>query len=817
MKIINQHIEKHLASFVENPNELFEVIFSSIENDTKEILKDLLIYIDKVISNSLIDNNQLNYLHLHLNKDLSFNERSLILEFLIKKHFYLALQNDTNQADNEYVKKKISSINTQLMKLQECPAQASGQNGGNRIYKNWIKEKNERKEELKFYNSISKSKTINTKTIVNTLTKYYNECVDLFYIKHYGVEVEKINRLKSYVTFNKEKKISQIDNIPGLVDNLTNVILFDSASKSNFFNFNYKELSDWNNDGAKFRSLLICSFGRNKINIHSLKNVIAQIEFRFKAKKLNSYTITNSEINKLSKSNKHKQLKVKFFDNESITFWDSFFIESKIHDNLYELISIKMMNIYSLTLNENIKNIIITSIFEQTSGMSLISENTKNDIPEELKQDLKESLSNLLDYIINSNWNNEIRESINDNTTLVISEQFVNNSELKSELVKELGLTRKNRINTWKDINSTEQENLLILNYLDPGHYPYYFHPNIIELSASNSNALFLNFFFKNKYEWAIYNNANDYYKLLNQEIRTDFFDWQTVKKEIYNLKPKVKEQILWDIESSYINSGNRDIIRINFKGNERPHNYHTSDLFICKHCDSITAKRAIELLNFNMAEIEIQNLDDVTDTLPIYDKLADINKQERELDVIRKSFNIADGNEAGRLWKLLLKRESDIKGKEVLYSEIKELLNRENLKIVSFHHFENHWINPDSESLSPLVKKVFITICNYLALPKTYIILIQRIKNKTKQASRNNTRKMNALYKDLFNDCCFDDISSTREILNEKRNYYAQNHSLEELGIDENHLLENLVALVELIYPEINLKKVDSIENISL
>ena len=38
-----------------------------------------------------------------------------------------------------------------------------------------------------------------------------------------------------------------------------------------------------------------------------------------------------------------------------------------------------------------------------------------------------------------------------------------------------------------------------------------------------------------------------------------------------------------------------------------------------------------------------------------------------------------------------------------------------------------------------------------------------------------------------------------------------------EELGIDENHLLENLVALVELINPEISLQKVDSIESINL
>jgi hypothetical protein len=225
--------------------------------------------------------------------------------------------------------------------------------------------------------------------------------------------------------------------------------------------------------------------------------------------------------------------------------------------------------------------------------------------------------------------------------------------------------------------------------------------------------------------------------------------------------------------------------------------------------------EKAIDLLVLNLTEI--QSLDDIINALPIYDKLADINKQEEELDVIRKKFKIADGEDAGRLWKVLLKRKSVYKGKESLYTEIQELLGQQNLKMVSFQHFENHWINPESKSLAPIVKKVFLSICNYLNLPKTYIILISRIKNKTKQTTRNNTRKMNLLFKDLFDDGCFDDITKTREILITKKEYYQKNHSLEELGIDANHLLENLLALVELINPEIDLQKVDSIESINL
>ncbi len=42
--------------------------------------------------------------------------------------------------------------------------------------------------------------------------------------------------------------------------------------------------------------------------------------------------------------------------------------------------------------------------------------------------------------------------------------------------------------------------------------------------------------------------------------------------------------------------------------------------------------------------------------------------------------FNIEEGEDAGRLWKVLLKRESDIKGKEVLYSKIKDILSHANI-----------------------------------------------------------------------------------------------------------------------------------------
>lgn len=818
METINQYISNHLDSFIKNPNEGFDKIFSEIICSEKERLKKVLVYIEKILDNiSVSQNEKINYLHIHLEKDFNSNDRSLILEFLILKNFKTSLKNDYTSNVNEFVQNKISILKKELERNQ-IPSGASGKNGGNRIFKNWKKEKKEKRDELKFNKTILYSNKLQVVTLINTLTKYFTKCVDIFKSKQYGIKIEDVRKKKSYVTFNKEKTLNQIDEIDNVIDNLENVIIFDGESKSNFINFNLKELNEWNDDGAAFKNLIIITFGNKKTNIHNLKNKLNQVAFKFKRDKtdiINSYIITNNEVNQLTDKKRQTQIETTFYGIENNIFWDSFLLETQIHENLYELISIKMRNIYSLVINEKIKNIVIESIFENQEELTLISETTQQEFPDELKSELKENLSNTLDYIINSSWKDEIKSQIDKNTVLVVPNEFLKNTVLQKELRKELEILNSNKLISWKDLNSNNSENLLILNYLDPGHYPYYFYPNIIEISAINSKGFFLNLFFKNKYQWANFNNNNDYYKLLNHQIRLDFFDWNSVKKAVNRLRPLVIEKTSWDIESSYVHNGNKEVIKIKLLSENRSHNYHSSDLFIYKSNNTIKVGRAIDLLVLNTTEI--QSLDDITNAIPIYDKLADINKQEEELDVIRNKFNIEDGEDAGRLWKVLLKRKSDDKGKESLYSEIQELLNQQNLKMVSFQHFENHWINPESKSLSPIIKKVFLSICNYLNLPKTYIILISRIKNKTKQASRNNTKKINLLFKDLFDDGCFDNLSKTREILTTKKKYYQQNHSLEELGIDENHLLENLAALVELINPEIDLQKVDSIESINI
>lgn len=71
----------------------------------------------------------------------------------------------------------------------------------------------------------------------------------------------------------------------------------------------------------------------------------------------------------------------------------------------------------------------------------------------------------------------------------------------------------------------------------------------------------------------------------------------------------------------------------------------------------------------------------------------------------------------------------------------------------------------------------------------------------------------MNQLLKDLFNDGCFDTNKNAREIITNRLEHYKANHPLDDLGIDENYLVDNLVTLVELLLPELKLLELETIE----
>jgi hypothetical protein len=323
------------------------------------------------------------------------------------------------------------------------------------------------------------------------------------------------------------------------------------------------------------------------------------------------------------------------------------------------------------------------------------------------------------------------------------------------------------------------------------------------------------NFLFSHHYNWSKYYILKEYYKILTHQIREIYFDWNKLNDSIKSLKPEQNLNIDWDLENEYSNSEQRESYKIKVFGQKQKTAY-SSDLFIISDDNNLSRKvvKIDFLMSFKKDEskVYVQNLDEIQENINIYEKIIDKKQKEEELEVIRKQFNLGD-EIVGRLWKVLLKKLAEEQGDDELYSELKTYFETKGLKIVSLFHFKNSWINPQSESIAPLNKRVFIELCEYLKIPKIYFVIIQRIRNASKQSSRRSTRQMNLLLKDLFNDGCFDNDKNVKEIINNRLEYYKVNHPLDELGIDEKYLASNLATLVELIQPELKLLELETIE----
>lgn len=479
------------------------------------------------------------------------------------------------------------------------------------------------------------------------------------------------------------------------------------------------------------------------------------------------------------------------------------------------------MNIYSICYTDEIKNYIISDLFSEKETSELISSITKLAILELREDDidiLKESLSNTLDVIMNSAIKSKVLDSLSNNPAIVLDDMILRNQNLLSKIRICLGLKNTTKFKIWSDLINSDLKDFAILSYRDQGRYPNYYSPSLLELDLDSKcmvRAILPSFFFKHYYDWSKYNFYKECHKLLTHPIREQHFEWNKLKVKILELKPEQKLNIDWNLENEYSNSDQRESYKIKLKG-QRVRTAYGSDLFIISEAAKTVYK--VVKIDYLMSldnednKVFIQNLEEIQQNINIYDKIVDKKQQEAELEVIRKQFNLGDET-AGRLWKVLLKNLTKVQGEDQLYSELKKYFETKGIKIVSQFHFKNSWINPQSESIAPLSKRVFIELCEYLKIPKIYFIIIQRIRNSTKQSSRQSTRQMNQLLKDLFNDGCFDTDRNPKELINNRLDYYKANHPLDELGIDENHLATNLVALVELIQPELNLIELETIE----
>ncbi len=825
MELIKQHIHPCLSSFLNENSSDFIDILDNIQSNLETDFTELIRYLDEILNEAFISSKDvLSALHIHIADEFNESQKLLIAEYLLVKTFKYYQSTDIKADQSNSVLKEFKTALEARKKGLEmrCPDGASGKNGGNRIWKNWVQDKSDNRSLLAFYKNLNENSSLKPKSIFNTQKHFCRSITQIFEFKPYCVSFN--SKYKSYNLLNATNTLNEIDNINNeIIDGLDSIVLFDCERKSVMSNFSFEEIYKWNSDfDTCFKKYLIITFGKEYQSINNVRNKIDTIRERFKIPNNSTYTVLASEIDILLKRIDKSSTLIEFVGFETSIYWDKFLMEANIN-SLYELRSIKLMNIYSICFSDEIKAYIIDDLFSKNESAELISSSTKMEILELRDEDidiLKEALSNFLDLIINSEITSRIFESLTNTSTIILDETIIRNAKLISKFLNSFGLTKSIKLKTWSDLLNSASNYFLILSYRDQGRYPNYYYPNLLEIEykpETTAKAILPNFLFGHHYKWSKYYLLKEYHKYLNHPIRENHFEWYRLKNTIHTQKPELKLKIDWNLENEYSNSEQRETFKIKLK-NQRAKTFNSSDLFIIS--DEKNISRKVVKIDFLMSlesddgKVFIQNLDEIQEDINIYEKIVDKKQQEAELDVIRKQFSLGDES-AGRLWKVLLKNIADIDGEEKLYNDLKNNFESKGLKIVSPFHFKNSWINPHSESIAPLSKRVFIELCEYLKIPKIYFVIIQRIRNASKQSSRQSTKQMNQLLKDLFNDGCFDNEKNAREIINNKLSFYKANHPLDELGIDENYLADNLVTLAELIQPELKLLELETIEKI--
>jgi len=315
MELFQQHILPLLKSFTNETHNSPYNIISEIQNDSKIDFIEIICYLERILNlNFLTTTSGLSTLHIHIENELDDSQKLLIAEYLNIRLFkyYHSIDNQTN-VTNILLLEFISIIEAKLTVLEmRCPENAIGKNGGNRIWKNWVKEKKQIRSLLEFYKALNINSSIKPKSLFNVQKNIYSSLSQLFEFRPYCTTIN--NKYKTYNLLNVNNSLNEIDlDYKEIIDELDSVILFDCERKRVMINFSHEEINKWNtNYNTRFTKYLIITFGKEICSINNTRNKLELIRERFKIPSNSSYTITKSEIDLLRNKIKSTPLDIEF-------------------------------------------------------------------------------------------------------------------------------------------------------------------------------------------------------------------------------------------------------------------------------------------------------------------------------------------------------------------------------------------------------------------------------------------------------------------------------------------------------------------------
>jgi hypothetical protein len=832
MVFIKEHIIGNVSTFINNPDDAFDDIFALLLDSRKYDYRGFLIYLDKAL-NTIINSSTEPYTNLlieHDGKDIL----RLLLQFICIKFFHTAAR---SHRDGNYLIQQIHEYDRMLrFRFKEVPSYVRGLGLSKRAQK-WKQDKAVAKALLHFYQTIADKYGSNTslspRVILNLSRKLQDDIKEVIQKEPYAIPIERIPKEQSIILLNSSQYLSDVEKTKisddrSLAEVIEYVILLSCEGKKFAQSFNIRELSRWTECG-RFKKLIVVSFSKAD-GMYKLLRHIERNQFIYcsipKFPDFKCYPILQEEISLLLYKYIKTTPRVNFFGDDHSLFWEEFVAIADQYEGLYELRSFKMMNIYSLVLNDEMKDFVLESLFRDNSNKPrLLTEETMavlDDLSQETRHALRTTLDNALSVMIDAGWCAYLRSKLNKQCKVLISEYAKNNGLLLSMFAIATGLDAAKQITTWSSIHLQHQGSaLVILDYRDPGKFPYVLKPNILELPdcATTIECHFVKLFFKSKFDWSLYNYASDFIRILDHSLRRNYLDIEGIWKELKTTKPEGVHRTNWDIENQYQYSRPTEFVRITFDSN-RTRSYPTSEEFITQigSTGRLYVNKAVELIDLDTDdEIYVQMLDEIHSDFNIYEKIANKEREARELAVIRKRYSLSEEETAERLWKLLLRREADTIGVDQLYTAIQSYLQANRTDLVSKTTFTDHWLNTNSATLIPREKRMFRLLCQYLQLPSTYFTIMLRLKNAAIQNSRQASKQMNRLLSDLINAGCFDTTTpETHERLRQMKDELSHNHRLHEFGFYEDTLVEDLNALIDLLRPNIKLDRVKEVELIS-
>lgn len=829
MGLIKQHINRYLNHIVSeaDPDPGFDIVFNAIKDDLKYEIKNLLRYLDKVITHCTEQRESVNYTHIHL-ESLKPKHAQILSAFLAIKFFFIGLQEDTSRTLNELFDNEILRIR-KILNKEEIP---EGVKGESKAFQKIKARKKELECQVNFYTFLKEKKptaSLSPKSLFNLLVKDEKYLTNIFSNIKLGISIDDLENLSSYVVLNK-KSFERLKALKlggnRFLQQIENIIIYNSEIKTDFKGYNFSTLEKYNTRfGTTFKNLIIITTESRDQSFNSLKNKLETIESRFyktpKYPHYNSYVVSNFEIDAILKGSDNLEFTAEFIDRQENVLWEEFKYRLNSYSGLEELVSLKMMNIYSMAFNQNLKSLILAGIFDET-GNKWIKEESKEviqqDISHQGREELKNALSNVLDFIIDSNWLGCGKEHITKDTLIIIPNILCKNEKVKNEISRVLGISN-GKIKSWFEKVNSKSKEVLVLDYRDRGRFPFTITPNFHKHDFKDSKSisgLFLSYFFKGKYEWSDYRYRKELIRLLNHPLKEKLLNWKELESHLQNHKPKHKEIIYkWDEENTYLDRNEVKHYKVFLSGRKRPLNCYGSELFIfkSKNIDSIfRVVRVDELSEMDEEHLMVQKLEEFYDTINLAERLVPPQTQQDEIKFLLSKYQMDSSYPPEKLWKQLLVKKQEANAN--LYFEIDQFFISKNLKIVSRHRFEYCWLNAESDILIPRGKKNFSAICEFLGLPRSYYLIMRRIKNSGKNNERLRTSINNKMFSCLFNDGCFDPDSPIREIIKINLDKYKIEIDFEELGLEKDEIIMGeLVTLVELLSNSIRLKKLQKIE----